>query len=71
MNPLPDETDSTSRSLFGQKQTLPVSAMLNQIGSLRPASRMALARTLVATLFWRAIAYLTVLKAKRPWHEQL
>ncbi|MEL0220243.1 MAG: hypothetical protein VXA39_06500 [Deltaproteobacteria bacterium] len=51
MNPLPDETDSTSRSLFGQKQTLPVSVMLNQIGSLRPASRMALARTLAAILF--------------------
>jgi len=45
--------------------------MLNQIGSLRPAGRMALARTLVATLFWRAIANLSVLKAKRPWHEQL
>ena len=45
--------------------------MLNQIGSLRPVSRMALARTLVVTLFWRAIANLTVLKAKGPWHEQL
>ena len=45
--------------------------MLNQIGSLRPASRMALARTLVATLFWRAIANLTLPKAKGPWHEQL
>lgn len=71
MNPLPDETDSASRSLFGQKQTLPVSAMLNQIGSLRPASRMALARTLAAILFWRATAVLSVLKAKGPWHEQL
>ena len=45
--------------------------MLNQIGSLRPVSRMALARTLVANLFWRAIANLTVLKAKEPWHEKL
>ena len=45
--------------------------MLNQIGSLRPVSRMALARTLVATLFWRAIANLTVPKAKGPWHEKL
>ncbi|MEC8283771.1 MAG: hypothetical protein VX024_04435 [SAR324 cluster bacterium] len=51
MNPLPTETDSASRSLFGLKQTLPVSVMLNQIGSLHPVSRMALARTLVATLF--------------------
>ena len=45
--------------------------MLNQIGALRPAGRTALARTLVANLFWRAIANLTVLKAKEPWHEKL
>ena len=44
--------------------------MLNQIGSLRPASRMALARTLAAILFWRATAVLSVLKAKGSWHEQ-
>ena len=45
--------------------------MLNQIGSLRPASRMALARTLATILLWRATAVLSVLKAKGPWHEQL
>ena len=65
MAPLPDGINIAFWSLFGQKQTLSISVMLHQIGSLRPACQMALARTLAATLLQNAIARSFCAKSQR------
>ena len=70
MAPLPDGINIAFWSLFGQKQTLSISVMLHQIGSLCPVCQMALSRTLAATLFWKAIVKFLCAKIQKAFVQK-